>query len=318
MRTFTIYLAGAIFGLIAASTMATACWASPSGCGTPGAVTVQVLGSGGPIADDKRASSAYLLWIDGAARVLIDFGGGAFLRFGEAGGDFRELDFIGISHLHTDHSSDLPALLKSGYFSDRSRPLQVAGPEAGGPFPGLEEFLNGLLDSGKGAYRYLAGYLDGTDGMVRLLTTEISSKTAGISTLNGRFKQRFEVDALYVPHGIVPTISFRIRIGDRAIVFSSDQTGDDPKFIDFARNADLLIMHMAIPKSADSVARRLHATPEAIGRVAKESGVKKLLLSHFMARSLRNLKGNVAVVDAAYEGPILVAEDLMCIAIHPG
>jgi ribonuclease BN (tRNA processing enzyme) len=77
-------------------------------------------------------------------------------------------------------------------------------------------------------------------------------------------------------------------------------------------------MHMTIPQSADFVARTLHATPEAIERVAKESGVKKLLLSHFMARSLRNLEGIVAVEDAAYEGPILVAEDLLCVAIHPG
>jgi hypothetical protein len=47
-------------------------------CPPPQGVALQVLRSGGPIADDARASSAYLVWVDGKSRVLIDFGGGEF------------------------------------------------------------------------------------------------------------------------------------------------------------------------------------------------------------------------------------------------
>ena len=75
-------------------------------CDTNGDVVLQVLGSGGPIADDGRASTGYLVWVDGKSRALIDTGGGIFLRFGEAGASFADLDFIGLSHLHTDHSAD--------------------------------------------------------------------------------------------------------------------------------------------------------------------------------------------------------------------
>jgi len=46
-------------------------------------VAVQVLGSGGPELQDRRASSSYLIWQDGQARVLVDAGGGSALRFGE-------------------------------------------------------------------------------------------------------------------------------------------------------------------------------------------------------------------------------------------
>jgi hypothetical protein len=60
----------------------------PSGdaeeCGGEG-IAVQVLGSGGPELQAKRASSSYLVWQDGQARVLIDAGGGSGLRFGESG-----------------------------------------------------------------------------------------------------------------------------------------------------------------------------------------------------------------------------------------
>jgi len=41
-------------------------------------VTVQILGSGGPVVSKDRASSSYLLWIDGRSRMLVDMGGGAF------------------------------------------------------------------------------------------------------------------------------------------------------------------------------------------------------------------------------------------------
>ena len=63
-------------------------------CPPPQGVALQVLGSGGPIADDARASSAYLVWVDGKSRVLIDAGGGAFLRFGEAQANFSDLECI--------------------------------------------------------------------------------------------------------------------------------------------------------------------------------------------------------------------------------
>src|SRR5215472_9274964 len=55
-------------------------------------VEVQVLGSGGPELSDKRASSSYLIWRDGHARVLVDVGGGAALRPGESGAQTEDLD----------------------------------------------------------------------------------------------------------------------------------------------------------------------------------------------------------------------------------
>jgi len=45
-------------------------WAVAQTCGGEG-VAVQVLGSGGPELQDKRASSSYLVWQDGQARVLV-------------------------------------------------------------------------------------------------------------------------------------------------------------------------------------------------------------------------------------------------------
>jgi len=103
-----------LVGVAALVALSTACADQPVTCPPAEGVAVQVLGSGGPIADDARASSAYLVWVDGKARIMIDAGGGSFLRFGEAQASFRDLDFIGLSHFHADHSAGFAALLKSG------------------------------------------------------------------------------------------------------------------------------------------------------------------------------------------------------------
>ncbi len=118
-----------------------------------------------------------------------------------------------------------------------------------------------------------------------------------------------------MPHGIVPTVAFRLRIGDRRIVFASDQRGDSDAFVAFSKDADLLVMHMAIAGDADAIARGLHATPAAIGSVAAQAGAGTLLLSHFMARSLRRLEDHVAEVRGRYDGRIVVAEDLACLRL---
>lgn len=35
-------------------------------------IALQVLGSGGPIADDHRAGASNIVWVDGKAKLLID------------------------------------------------------------------------------------------------------------------------------------------------------------------------------------------------------------------------------------------------------
>jgi Metallo-beta-lactamase superfamily len=93
--------------------------AAAQSCGSQG-VAVQVLGSGGPELQDKRASSSYLVWEDGRARALVDAGGGSAVRFGESGAQTSQLDVILFTHFHVDHSADFPALIKSSWFEDRT------------------------------------------------------------------------------------------------------------------------------------------------------------------------------------------------------
>jgi len=278
-------------------------------------VAVQVLGSGGPIADDARASTAYIVWIDGKSRVLIDAGGGSFLRFGEAHASFNDLELIGLSHFHADHSADFVALLKSGNFANRDRPLTVVGPSGAPRFPGLDEFLHSNLNSETGAFKYLSGYLDGSGGLPLLIPLEI-----GPNAQNNRdpLPDVYTISAFaaHVPHGIVPALAFRIEAGrGKAIVFSSDQNGSDPEFGKFAQDASLLVMHMPIPENAGDAAKELHAVPSRVAEIAAAAHADRLLLSHFMARSLSSFDENVEIVREGYNGDLFTAEDLGCFAL---
>ena len=66
-------------------------------------------------------------------------------------------------------------------------------------------------------------------------------------------------------------------------------------------------------ENPDRFGRALHAPPSRIGEIAAAANPKQLVLSHFMARSLRNLDENVELVKERYDGEVTVADDLMCI-----
>jgi len=315
MKFIMIKALSAAVCLISTGTLA-AIGRAPDVCPPAAGVAVQVLGSGGPIADDARASSGYLVWVDGRARVLVDAGGGSFLRFGEAGARFEDLELVALSHFHTDHSADLPALLKSGYFSQRERSVAISGPGPGGGFPDLKSFLNGMFDQERGSYAYLSGYLDGSGGLVHLQDVTVDQEKETATAIIAR--EDLAVSAIGVPHGIVPSLAYRVEAGGVTAVFASDQNGSSENFAGFARNADILVAHLAIPEATGGVARRLHAPGSIIGHMAAKSGAGVLLLSHFMARSLSDLDYSVEQIRLHFHGRLVLAQDLTCISLESG
>ncbi|MFK7956570.1 MAG: MBL fold metallo-hydrolase [Lysobacterales bacterium] len=308
MRHFPFLISALLVALIILLLVPSRSWAVDS-C-AESAVALQVLGSGGPIADDARSSSGYLIWVNGKARVMIDVGSGTFTRFGQAEARFADLDLIALSHFHTDHAAALPALLKSGYFSPRTRALAIAGPAGAGPFPSLEEFLSRLLDRERGAFGYLAGYLDGSAGLVALKPTT-TVEDAGQPTPVYR-NDDIQVVGLSVPHGIVPSVAYAVTAKGKTMVLGSDQTTVTAAFSRLAKGADLLLLHAVIPQDAGRAARALHAVPSQLAAVAAAAKPGQLVLSHWMARSLEVQDDILATVRGAYDGPITLATDLAC------
>lgn len=278
-------------------------------CGATG-MFLQVLGSGGPAPDVGRASSSYLVWVEGKARLMVDAGGGAFLRFAESKAKIEDLDAILLTHLHADHAGEMPTLIKGAFFTKRTRPLTIIGPTGGGQFPGVQEFMRDLLNSDTGAFRYLSGYLDGSGGLFKLNIKELDShkgKTGLVKLAD------IQIQSVGVEHGAVPAVGYLITLRGKTLAFSGDQNGKNPAFGALIKQADRLVMTHAIPEAADDVAARLHARPSEIGALAQTAGVKQLVLSHLMQRSLATLDDNIKGVRAQYTGDVQVAQDLMCL-----
>jgi ribonuclease BN (tRNA processing enzyme) len=280
-------------------------------------IELQVLGSGGPELQDKRASSSYLIWRDGKARVLIDSGGGSALRFGEAGATMSDLDLVLFTHLHADHSADFPALVKSSYFEDRSRPLPVFGPPGNERFPATTEFLRDLFDAKRGAWRYLSEYLAGGGDNYPLQAHDVM---LGAKEIKMVYRESgVQTTATQVIHGDVPALAWRIDVGGKRIVFSGDTNGDpgdgSGNLERLAENADLFVAHNAIPEGAEGPVRFLHMPPSVIGNIAAAAKVKALVLSHRMLRTLGQEDKTRAVIAARYQGPLSFADDLDCYSL---
>lgn len=267
-----------------------------------GPVTVQILGSGGPRTDGERASASYLLWMDGQARMQVDAGGGAYLRFGQAQAQLSDLWLLAVSHLHPDHISDLPALL---WLSEQTRkePLRISGPSGNDAMPAFPAFLGSLFDAQSGAFRILSGTIGGAGRGVPLDVNVVDVTMNEPSTVLDR--QEMTVTALGIPHGPIPALAYRVQSGDRSVVFSTDQNGTNPAFTEFARDADALVMHLAVARRNSP----LHASPAVVGRVAQEAGVGRLILSHI---GLFDLDPAVAEVRKYYTGSLTVGADLQC------
>lgn len=298
-----------IFVLAAALFTAAAVKAAPN-CGEQGDA-VQVLGSGGPELQSKRASSAYLVWIQGKPRVLIDIGGGAALRFGESGANVSDLDVILFSHLHADHTSDLPALVKSSLFEQRHDPLPIFGPTGNKSMPGTVAFVRDLFDPTRGAYRYLSEFVSPQNlGTYKLRPLDIPITHRDVIKVFDN--ARFAATAMPMVYGGIPALAWRIQIGDKAAVFGGDTNDDNALLERLAQGAQILVAHHTVLEGATGVERQLHMPPSVIGRVAQIAKVKRLVLSHRSMRTLGHENASTAEIRKYFSGPLDYAEDLAC------
>jgi len=285
------------------------------GCGSSG-VALQVLGSGGPELQDKRASTSYLIWRAGVPRVLVDSGGGSALRFGESGATMSDLDVILLTHLHIDHTADLAALVKSSFFEERHRTLPLYGPAGNQVFPSTTRFIKTLFASPNGAYQYLSEFVTpGAADSYLLEAHDVVPAAHAVRQIYDTAGTR--IFATRVIHGGVPAIAYRVEIDNVSIAFSGDTNGNNGNLERLAHNVNLFVAHNAVPEGATGVERALHMPPSVIGKIASTAGVRQLVLAHRMLRTLGHESESLAAIRASYSGAVTFADDLQCFQVAP-
>lgn len=271
-------------------------------------VEFEILGSGGPEIEG-RASTSYLLWIDNEARLIVDMGSGSMLRFEQSNAKLETLEAVVLTHLHIDHSVDLPAFVKAGFFSTRREPLEIIAPFGNEYFPPIGEFLQNLFGK-NGAYRYMNDVLTPQSDSFEIIPFEVQKE----KIITKKYKD-FTLKLISVHHGIVPALALRIDVDGKSIVISGDTNNENKNLEKIANGADLFIAHHAIPEHSGKFAKSLHMNPSIIARVAKTANVKKIVLTHRMQRTQGKEKESLGIIQKEFYGEVIFAEDKMKIEL---
>ncbi|MBO4222928.1 MBL fold metallo-hydrolase [Bradyrhizobium neotropicale] len=267
---------------------------------------------GGPRVGIGASNPANLVVVNDTPFV-IDCGMGVSRQLVNAGVPIPSIEYILITHHHSDHNLEYGNLFYNAWAAGLSTPIHSFGPK------GIEAMTKAfwelnkfdvetrIEDEGRPDPRKLLIAKDIDDGVV-LKTSEVT------------------VTALRTPHPpIVDNFAYKLETPDGTIVFSSD-TAYNPKLAEFAKDADVLVHEcMYLPavdrlvaktKNGATLKKHLlesHTTTEDVGRVAAAAGVKVLVMSHFVPGDdpLVTDENWTEDVKKNFSGRIVVAKDLM-------
>ncbi len=289
-----------------------------------------VLGTASQVPTRHRNHNGYLLrWDDEA--ILFDPGEGTQRQMLLAGLAVTPIRRICITHFHGDHSLGLPGILQRISLDRVPHPVAVHYPAAG------QEFYDRL--------RHATSYWDNAE----IVAAPVDGASTAIETRAGRLTalplrhslpaygyrltepdtRRLMPERL-AAHGISgPAVGELQRTGHLGDVtleqVSALRPGQSFAFImdtglcdnvyALAAGVDLLVIESTfLTEDAELAAMVGHLTAAQAGAVAREAGVRTLVLTHFSQR-YPDASRFAAEARAEFAGDIVLAEDLARIAV---
>ena len=264
-----------------------------------------LLGTGYPRPDPEHAGASVAI-VAGEKWFVVDAGRGATMRIAATDLRYEALAAVFLTHLHSDHTAGLPDLFDTSWqFGRKSRPFELYGPS------GVERLANGMREFFAEDIHIRRDLVEKHPGGGARIVTHVIGQ--GVVFDDGVVK----VTAFLVDHRpVVPAFGYRFDCGGHSIVISGD-TRPVPNLIKYARGADVLIQEAYLPEHFDkvdtpAVAARLksyHTSAEEAGVVARDAGVKKLVLTHLIpAGEDETFRQRAA---KAFRGTLLVGHDLL-------
>ncbi|MDP9805949.1 ribonuclease BN (tRNA processing enzyme) [Trueperella bonasi] len=251
-------------------------------------LSVEVLGANATAPDAVGAASGYL--VQGQTGVVkVDAGPGTMMAFMQAGHQLEDLRAIVLTHLHADHSIDIMTWAYRWTFPTVKPSIPLYVP--------------------RGETYQLESY-DDLYGIPTLPTMKRPiTGTFDIREMERDGESSFEVDGLtltaYPARHAVPSAALRFERDGKSIVFSSD-TGDCDGLRAAAQGANVFIAEATyLDPNPEAMAAHGHLTPALAGEIAKECGVKKLVLTHLSFSS--DAEESAKRAEATFGSPVEVA-----------
>jgi ribonuclease BN (tRNA processing enzyme) len=279
----------------------------------PAPLELIVLASGGPRAS-ARGSTSYIVALDGTPRILVDAGSNAFVEIGKLNLDLDQMDVVLLTHLHIDHSGDLPAIFNERALSASDAiHWKVFGPKGAGLFPSTTKFLHLIFDPG-GTYEYQKTFgadesIEGTDLPITLDSPETEIVSEG----------NLQIREIATHHGDCPSIAYRVDYTSASITFAGDMDASAIHHLErLAKDTGLLVVPAAVldPPESPAFLYTLHTPPRKLGEAAQATGAKHLLLSHIPPAVEEQEPAVLRSIRASYKGPVEFAHNGMRIPVQ--
>ncbi|KEO72558.1 ribonuclease Z [Anditalea andensis] len=273
--------------------------------------SVTILGSNSAAPAHNRNQTSQLVNI-GKSSILVDCGEGAQIQLRKFGIKTGNLDYILISHLHGDHYLGLMGVISTFHLNKRSKPLTIYGPK------GLDEIITIQLKYGNLKLNFPLHFVQTDPYHKTLIIDEKSFKIFSFPTKHRIACTGFIIREKPKPRNLVKDELLKHNIGieaintlksgknvldpithqviyslekftypplpERTYAYSAD-TIYDRDLINYFTGADLLYHESTfMEKEAERATETFHSTAAQAATIAKESGVKKLLLGHFSIR----------------------------------
>jgi ribonuclease BN (tRNA processing enzyme) len=258
-------------------------------------VRLTVLGKSPSWEDAGGACSGYLLEDDGTA-VLLDCGNGVFSKLRRYR-DYTRVDAVFISHLHADHFLDLVPFAYALTYAPRQQPVPVDR------WPGTDAPACPRLITpprSREVFRRVVGAWGNDD----LIENAFSLEEYGASSRPEVGPLRFSF--CQVPH-FQETFAICVESanGGGRLVFGADSRPTD-ELVRFAQGADLLLIEATLPRP-ERTGERGHLTPREAGEHGRDSGVRRLVLTH-ISDELDHLWARKEAA-SVFGGPVEVATE---------
>ena len=275
-------------------------------------VEVTLLGTGSPLPSPDRAGPATLVRAGGAT-LLVDCGRGVVMRLAAAGVLPVGLTAVLLTHLHSDHITDLNDVVTTQWvMTPGPVPLRIVGP------PGTRAVVDGLLAMLGPDQRYRLDHHDDLDEGPSLEITEVGP--GDTLELGG---------ATVVVHAtdhrpVEPTVGYRIEHDGAAAALAGDGV-PCPGLDALCAGADLYVQTViredlvrAIPRPRLQDIHDYHSTVEQAAQTAARAGVRTLVLTHYVPPMAAGDEDAWRALAAAhFGGEIVLGDDLTTASATP-
>ncbi|QRN86382.1 DUF1566 domain-containing protein [Clostridia bacterium] len=283
--------------------------------------SVITVGTGTPKYSDSQASASTLIQYNGGY-YLVDCGDGSNRNLLASDFSFKDLRAILFTHHHIDHTTDFFDIYSKSFLSNDA-PIDIIGP------PRTEKFVSFLSDVYLDDLLYRKSNIKEIDESYKDVILNYANTSevidAGHFVIDG-----LDIEAAEMTHTMY-NLAYRFEADDKSIVVSGDVSYDE-NLIEFAKDADILVIDGALYTEKDNTTARnnmepfyeyggnfdveAHLTFDEMVEIAVKSNVSTLVVTHYNSTDQDRISRSINKIKETFDGEVIYARDMLEIGIE--